>query len=107
MKDFGDLMKHAQDMQEKMANMQTELDGAIISGSSAGGMVQISLTGKGEMKNINLDKTLVNPEEVEVLEDLIIAAYNDAKKKVEDNMQEKLSKVTGGLNLPPGMTLPF
>jgi DNA-binding YbaB/EbfC family protein len=70
-------------------------------------MVTITLTGKGEMRKIKLDKSLADPEEVEMLEDLILAAYNDARGKVEDHVATEMAKVTGGLKLPPGMKLPF
>jgi DNA-binding YbaB/EbfC family protein len=107
MKNLGNLMKQAQQMQTKMAEMQAKLSELEVTGASGGGMLQVTLNGKFELKGIKIDKTLVDPEDVEVLEDLIIAAFNDAKGKAESAMQEEMSKVTGGLNLPPGMKLPF
>jgi DNA-binding YbaB/EbfC family protein len=107
MKDLGDLMAQAQKMQSEMAKMKSSLDDVVITGSSGGGMVEISLTGKGEMKKVKIDSSLMVEDEVEILEDLVLAAYNDTKDKVERNMQEQLSKITNGLNLPPGMDFPF
>jgi DNA-binding YbaB/EbfC family protein len=107
MKNLGQMMKQAQEMQSKMADMQAKLDQVEVTGASGGGMVTITLTGKGEMRKIKLDKSLADPEEVEMLEDLILAAYNDARGKVEDHVATEMAKVTGGLKLPPGMKLPF
>ncbi len=101
------MMKQAQAMQEKMQEMQAALEGHEISGSAGGGMVAVTLNGKGEMRRIKLDPSLIDPAEPEMLEDLIVAAHNDAKAKVEAHMQEEMSKLTGGLKLPPGMKLPF
>ena len=77
------------------------------SGGAGGGMVTVTLNGKGEMQGLKIDPSLVNSDDVEVLEDLVTAAFNDAKTKVEAHMQEEMSKLTGGLKLPPGMNLPF
>jgi DNA-binding YbaB/EbfC family protein len=107
MKNLGNMMKQAQEMQTRMAEMQAELDRVEVTGAAGGGMVKVTLTGKGDLKKLTLDKALVDPEEVEVLEDLIVAAFNDAKAKVESHVAEEMSKLTGGLKLPPGMKLPF
>lgn len=107
MKNLGNLMKQAQQMQTKMAEMQAKLGELEVTGASGGGMLKVTLNGKFELKGIKIDKTLVDPEDVEVLEDLIVAAFNDAKVKAEAAMQEEMAKVTGGLNLPAGMKLPF
>jgi hypothetical protein len=107
MKNLGQMMKQAQQMQERMAELQARLDQVEMSGASGGGMVQVTLTGKGELRKIKLDKSLVDPAEVEVLEDLIVAAFNDAKARVESHVAEEMGKLTGGLKLPPGMKLPF
>lgn len=107
MKNLGQLMKQAQQMQSKMTEMQEKLGELEVSGSSGGGMVTVTLNGKGEMRGVKIDKSLVDPEDVEVLEDLIVAAHNDAKGKAEAAMQEEMQKVTGGMQLPPGMKLPF
>lgn len=107
MKNIGQMMKQAQQMQAKMAEMQTRLAEMEMSGASGGGMVAVTLNGKGEVKKIKIDPTLADPAEVEVLEDLLVAAFNDAKGKIESMMQQEMSKLTGGLNLPPGLKLPF
>lgn len=107
MKNIGQLMKQAQQMQTKMAEMQQKLNEMEVMGTAGGGMVSVTLNGKGEMKKLSIDKSLVDPEDVEVMEDLIVAAHNDAKKRCEDMMQEEMKAITGGLNLPPGMQLPF
>lgn len=107
MKNLGNLMKQAQQMQAKMAEMQDKMGELEVTGASGGGMVAVTLNGKGELRKIKLDKSIVDPEDVEVLEDLIVAAFNDAKGKAEAAMQEEMGKLTGGLKLPPGMKLPF
>ena len=107
MKNFGQMMKQAQEMQAKMAEMQEGLEALEISGAAGGGLVSVTLNGKGEMRAIKIDPSLVQADEIEVLEDLVTAAFNDAKIKVEAHMQEEMEKLTGGLNLPPGMNLPF
>lgn len=107
MKNLGNLMKQAQQMQAKMAEMQGKLELMEVSGASGGGMVQVLINGKGEMRKLKIDPSLVDPNDVEVLEDLIVAAFNDAKAKVEATMQDEMQKMTGGLNLPAGFKLPF
>lgn len=107
MGNMKNLMKQAQQMQEKIAEMQKKLEEEETEGSSGGGLVKVTLNGKGEMKRLSLDESLIVPDDKEVLEDLILAAFNDAKAKVEDHFNEEMSKVTGGMNLPPGMKLPF
>jgi len=107
MKNLGQLMKQAQEMQAKMAEMQESLTEIEVSGSSGGGMVQVTLNGKSEMRSVKIDPSLAGPDEVEVLEDLIVAAFNDAKAKVEARVQEEMAKLTGGLELPPGFKMPF
>jgi nucleoid-associated protein EbfC len=107
MKNLGNLMKQAQQMQAKMGEMQAKMSELEVTGASGGGMLKVVLNGKYELKSIKIDKALVDPEDVEVLEDLIVAAFNDAKTKAETAMQEEMAKVTGGLNLPAGMKLPF
>ena len=107
MKNIGNLMKQAQQMQAKMQEMQESLKAMEVTGSSGAGMVVVTMSGKGEMVRIKIDPQLLNGEETEVLEDLIVAACNDAKGKAEERMQEEMAKITGGLNLPPGMSLPF
>ena len=107
MKNLGQMMKQAQQMQAKMAEMQEGLEKVEITGASGGGLVQVTLTGKGEMRKVAIDPTLIDKDEIEMLEDLIVAAHNDAKAKVEAHVAEEMSKLTGGLQLPPGMKLPF
>ncbi len=107
MKNIGNLMKQAQQMQSKMAEMQAKMSEMEVDGSAGGGMVKLTLNGKYELKKISIDKGLVQPDDVEMLEDLIVAAFNDAKNKAEAAMQEEMSKLTGGLSLPAGMKLPF
>ena len=107
MKNLGQMMKQAQEMQARMGELQTKLEAVEMSGASGGGMVQVTLNGKGEMRKIKIDKSLVDPNETEVLEDLILAAFNDAKSRVESHVAEEMAKLTGGLKLPPGMKLPF
>jgi DNA-binding protein, YbaB/EbfC family len=107
MKNLGNLMKQAQQMQAKMGEMQARMAEMEVTGASGGGMLTVTLNGKYELKGIKIDKALVTPEDVEVLEDLIVAAFNDAKNKAEAAMQDEMARLTGGLNLPPGMKLPF
>jgi DNA-binding YbaB/EbfC family protein len=107
MKNIGQLMKQAQEMQAKMAEMQAQLEALELTGASGGGMVQLTLNGKGDLKKIKIDKTLLAPEEVEVLEDLIVAAFYDARAKVSAHAEQEMQKLTGGLQLPGGMKLPF
>ncbi len=105
MKDFMNVMKQAQDLQKQMADMQAKLDELEISGTSGGGLVTVTLTGKGDMKAVKIDPSLIKPDEIEILEDLIVAAHADAKTKSENAVKEKMEEVAGGLNLPPGMKL--
>jgi len=107
MKNIGQLMKQAQQMQAKMAEMQAQLDHVEMTGASGGGLVEVTLTGKGLMRKIKIDKSLLDPNEGEVLEDLILAAFNEAKQRVEAHVAEEMGKLTGGLQLPGGMKLPF
>ncbi len=107
MKNLGQLMKQAQVMQTKMAEMQERLAQMEIDGAAGGGLVRATVSGKCEIKKLKIEPSLVDPKEVEVLEDLIVAAINDARAKVETAAAEQMKEVTGGLNLPPGMKLPF
>ena len=107
MKNLSQLMKQAQEMQSKMAEMQQRLADVEITGSAAAGMVTVALNGKGEMRKVKIDPSLIVPEEAEVLEDLIVAAQNDARAKVDAHMQEETSKMMGGVELPPGFKMPF
>ena len=100
------IMKQAQMMQKKMEEEQAKLAQEEIEGSSGGGMVKVVLNGKFDTKKLNIDKSLIDADESEVLEDLIVAAYNDAKNKVDAKMQDSMSAMTGGMNLG-GLKLPF
>ena len=107
MKNIGQIMKQVQDMQSRMSEMQSKLADMEMTGASGGGMVQATMNGKGELKRMKIDPSLIVPAESEVLEDLIVAAVNDAKGKVDDYSQTEMGKLTGGLPLPPGLKLPF
>ncbi len=107
MKNIGQLMKQAQQMQTKMAEMQAQLEAVEMTGVAGGGMIELTLNGKGDLKKIKIDKNLLDPEEVEVLEDLVVAAFNDARGKVSAHAEQEMQKLTGGLQLPGGMKLPF
>jgi nucleoid-associated protein EbfC len=104
---INDMMKQVQAMQSRMTDMQAKIEQMTVSGQSGGGMVKVTLTGKGVMKSVAIDPALLKPEEREIVEDLIVAAHNDAKAKAEAMMAEEMKQVTGGLSLPPGMKLPF
>jgi len=107
MKDIMGMMKAASEMKGKMEAMQAELANLVVEGRSGGGMVTVSLTGKGDLKGVRIDPSLFREDDVEVLEDLIIAAHADAKAKSESEMQRKMAEVTAGLPIPPGMKFPF
>jgi hypothetical protein len=107
MKNIGQMLKQAQEMQGRMSEMQERLAAVEVSGAAGAGMVQVTVSGKGEMKRIKIDKALLLPDEVEVLEDLVLAAFNDAKARLDTHLAEEMQKVTGGLNLPGGFKLPF
>ena len=107
MRNLGDMMKQAQEMQAKMAEAQEKIQAMQVTGASGGGMVEVTLSGKGDMRQVQIDSSLLGGDDKEVLEDLIMAAHNDAKSKAEELVQEEMAKVTGGLNLPPGLKLPF
>lgn len=101
------MMKQAQELQGKMAQVQEELDRAEIEGSAGGGMVKAVMSGKHELRRLTIDPSLVNAEDVGMIEDLVVAAVNDARVKVEAHVKEEMGKLTGGLGLPPGLNLPF
>ena len=104
---LGAMMKQAQQMQAKMEEAQRKLDEIAVEGASGGGMVKVVCSAKGNVKSITIDPGIVDPSDVEMIEDLVLAAINDAKSKAETTMAEEMKKVTGGLQLPPGMKLPF
>ncbi len=105
MKNISDMMKQAQEMQGRIQEMQGELDGLEIKGTSGAGLVTVTLNGKGNMTGLDIDPSLVKPDEVEILEDLIVAAHTDAKTKIDAMLQDKMKDLTGGLPIPPGMKL--
>ena len=107
MKDLLGLMSKAKEMQAKLQAMQEEVAALEVTGQSGGGLVEVRLTGKGEMKSLKIDPSLFKEDEVEILEDLILAAHNDAKARADQVMQEKTREMTAGLPIPPGMKLPF
>lgn len=107
MKNLGNMLKQAQQMQQRMQEMQAELEQREVQGSAGGGMVVVTLNGKSELRGVKIDPSLLVPDEVEVLEDLIKAAHADAKTRADREMAEEMQKLTAGLPLPPGMKLPF
>lgn len=107
MKNLGNMLKQAQQMQSRMAEMQAKLEATEVEGSAGAGMVKVTLTGKGDLRRVSIDPSLMVADEREVLEDLLIAAHADAKQKVEATMAAEMQKATAGINLPPGMKLPF
>jgi DNA-binding YbaB/EbfC family protein len=107
MKNLGNMLKQAQQMQQRMQEMQAELEQREVQGSAGGGMVIVTLNGKSELRGVKIDPSLLVPDEVEVLEDLIKAAHADAKARADREMADEMQKLTAGLPLPPGMKLPF
>ena len=105
MKDLMGMMKQVGQMQARVQQMQDELAAIEIDGQSGGGLVKVTLTGKGDMKKVHIDPTLMKPDEAEILEDLIVAAVADAKSKLDTQLQAKMQEVAGGLPLPPGLKL--
>ena len=107
MKNLGQMMKQAQQMQARMEEMQNEMEAHEVEGASGGGMVVVRLSGKFDVRGVTIDPSIIDPEDPEMLEDLVAAAINDAKTKIEAFKQEKVAEMTGGLPLPPGFKLPF
>jgi DNA-binding YbaB/EbfC family protein len=103
--DLKKMMKQAQEMQGRMQQMQEDLAGLEVEGQSGGGLVKVTLNGKLEARGLKIDPSLIKPEEAEILEDLIVAAFQDAKRKAEAVAQAKMQEITGGLALPPGLKL--
>jgi DNA-binding YbaB/EbfC family protein len=106
-KDLNSLMKQAQAMQQKMQDLQAEVENITVEGQSGGGMVRVTLTAKGAMRAISIDDSLMQASEKEILEDLLVTAHEDARRKGEALVAEKMQAITAGLPLPPGMKLPF
>ncbi len=107
MKNIAGLMKQAQQMQQKMADMQARLEAAEMEGVAGAGLVRVVLSGKGALKSVKVDPKLIDPAETEMLEDLIIAAHADAKARLDAMMEAETKNAMGGLPLPPGLKLPF
>jgi DNA-binding YbaB/EbfC family protein len=110
MKNLGNMLKQAQQMQTRMQEMQAKLEAMEVEGAAGGGMVKVKLSGKGDLRRVTLDPALLTADEKEVLEDLLVAAHADAKQKVEAMMAEEMQKATAGLNIPGGLgglKLPF
>lgn len=105
MKDIMGLMNQAKELQSKMQDMQTELEDMVIEGNAGAGAVNVSLNGKGAMRGVKIDPSLLKPEDAEIVEDLIVAAHSDAKSKLEAATADKMKDLTGGLPLPPGFNL--
>jgi DNA-binding YbaB/EbfC family protein len=105
MADFLGMMKQAAQLQSKMQEMQAELDRTEVEGVAGGGMVTVTLNAKGEMRSVKIDDSLIKPGEKEILEDLMVAAHADARRKAEAVVQDRMKALTGGLPLPPGLKL--
>ncbi|HZP75646.1 MAG TPA: YbaB/EbfC family nucleoid-associated protein [Pseudolabrys sp.] len=105
MADFMGMMKQAAQLQSRMQELQAELDQIEVEGSAGGGMVSVRVSGKSELKGVTIDDSLMKPEEKEILEDLLVAAHADARRKAEALLQDKMKSLTGGLPLPPGLKL--
>ena len=104
---FNDMMKKAQEMQKKMQEMQDSLSSLEVEGTSGGGMVKVTMNCKNEVKKIDVDPSIIKQDDKTMMEDLIVAALNDAKSKAEEKSKDEMKKLTGGLGLPPGMKMPF
>lgn len=107
MRDILGMMSKAKELQSKMQDMQAEVANIEVEGSSGAGLVTLVMTAKGDLRKLSIDPSLLKPEDVEILEDLISAAHADARAKAERTMAEKMQELTGGLGLPPGLKLPF
>jgi len=107
MKNLGQMMKQAQEMQTRMQEFQQQLDSMEATGAAGGGLVAVTMNGKGAVRSVSVDPSLLKADEKEVLEDLLVAAFNDARNKVDDHVKEKTAEIMGGLQLPPGMNLPI
>ncbi len=105
--DMAGMMKKAQEMQEKMAQMQDDLHNVMVTGESGAGLVKAVASAKGELKSLDIDPSIFSGDDKEVVEDLILAAIKDAQSKASEKAQEEMGKLTEGLGLPPGMKLPF
>ena len=107
MTDFNNMLKQAQELQKKMADAQKKVEELEAEGTSGGGLVKVKINGKNVTTSISIDESLISKDEKEILEDLIVAALNDARENVQKKIAEEMNSLTGGLKLPPGMKLPF
>ena len=107
MVNIQNIMKQAQEMQQKMQELQDKMVSSEFDGQAGGGLVKVTVNGKGEMRKLSIDDSIIDPAEKEVMEDLIIAAFNDAKNNAESNFNDEMGNVTGGMQLPGDMKLPF
>jgi DNA-binding YbaB/EbfC family protein len=105
MPDFLGLMKQATELKSKMENMQAELDRMEVEGTAGGGMLTVTLSGKSDLRHVKVDESLLKPDQKEIIEDLMVAAHADARRKLESMLQEKMQAMTGGLPIPPGLKL--
>jgi nucleoid-associated protein EbfC len=105
MADFMGLMKQAAQLQSKVQALQAELEQIEVEGTAGGGLLTLRLNGKGDLKGVNIDPSILKPEEKEILEDLLVAAHADARRKAEAMLQDRMKELTGGLPLPPGLKL--
>jgi|TARA_B110000444_G_C18785245_1_gene569622 hypothetical protein len=107
MTNINNMMKQAQELQKKMSEAQKKVEELEAEGTSGGGLIKITIDGKNLVKSVNIDESLISKDEVEILEDLIVAAFNDGKEKIQRKIADEMSAVTGGLQLPPGFKMPF
>ena len=107
MKNLGQMLRQAQEIQGKMEEMQAKLAAIEVGGAAGGDMVTVTLNGRGEMRAMRCDPSLLQPGSAEMLCDLVVAAHNDAKGRLDARLAEEMGRLTGGLQLPPGMKLPF
>jgi hypothetical protein len=107
MKNLSGLMKQAQQMQEKMQELQSRLEGMEVQGEAGAGLVTVTMNGKGDLRHVRIDPKVIDPADAEMLQDLIVAAHANARQKVEAAAAAEMQKVAGGMQLPPGMKLPF
>jgi len=104
---MADMFKQAQELQKNMTDVQEKLDSIIVTGASGAGLVTVEMTAKGTVKTLKIDPSLAKPEEIEILQDLVASAINDAKQKAEEASASEMEKATGGLSLPAGFKMPF
>ena len=107
MTNINNMMKQAQELQKKMSEAQKKVEELEAEGTSGGGLIKVTIDGKNLVKSVSIDESLISKDEVEILEDLIVAAFNDGKEKIQRKIADEMSAVTGGLQLPPGFKMPF